>query len=114
MGPEEESASMKGRRWWRSLSAGQATPLKGMSHPMQVAIAADKDRLPRVIQIPREAYVPERLAEVAKHRTRAPPEGEPDPLVNGGILKDLVVVAKRRNAASPQGQSDRPQGKCRS
>ncbi len=42
MGPEEESASMRGRRWWRSLSAGQATPLKGESDPMQVAIAADK------------------------------------------------------------------------
>ncbi len=47
-------------------------------------IAVDEEHLLRVIQIPREAYVAERLAEVAKQRTRAPPEGEPDSLVSGG------------------------------
>ncbi len=36
---------------------------------VEVAIAADKEHLPRVIQIPRKAYVPEGLMKVAKRRT---------------------------------------------
>ncbi len=75
---------------------------------MEVAIAADKEHFPRVIQIPRKANVPEGLMVVAKS-TIAPPEGELDPLVSGGILKELVVVAKRRKAASRKGVSD-PKG----
>jgi hypothetical protein len=47
-------------------------------------------------------------------RTRASPEGEPDLLVSGGILKELAVVAKRRKAASPKGESDPQAAKYRS
>jgi hypothetical protein len=45
---------------------------------VEVAIAANKEHFPRVIQILREANVPEEFMEVAKRRKAASPKFESD------------------------------------
>jgi hypothetical protein len=79
---------MRGRRWWRSLSSGPPTPLKGESDPMEVAKRRTSNTSQgRVIPNGKRGYLKEWWRSLSAGQA-TPLKGKSYPMESMGLLRD--------------------------